>query len=562
MSSVSTFTPAPRPAAPRAIGRYRLYEEISSGGMASVHFGRLSSDAGFSRTVAVKYLHPHYARDAQFISMFLDEARLVSRIRHPNVATPLDVVVVPESQEVFLVMEYIHGETLSRLIREARALHLLMPQGISASIMSGALNGLHAAHEAVDEIGDRLNIVHRDISPQNIMVGDDGVARVLDFGIAKAVSRSQSTQEGQVKGKIAYMSPEQLTDRAVDRRADIFAAGIVLWEALAMRRLFETDDVAGAIAKVLHGTVPPPSSINGYVSQALDRVVLKALSRNPAARFQTAREFAVAIEEAAVVASTRKVSEWVARAAARNLAQRAQIVARIESEPIDVDLVDAPSPAMQSLRTTSQTIAILQDHDLASDLDEPRPEPDQRAPTPETAEAKRQREEATTKLLATPAPTLVAPPIRAGSTTQPPLTTAPTQTRDGWTITALLSGWMRRRRLVVGGVSLALVFGLTAAGLATRSTSRPVASEKKAPTAISPAASQPISQDQPSSEVMGSADTPARQAQGLDVAAGSREPAARVRQARTTRTKKRARDCDPPFFIDDKGIRRIKARCL
>jgi eukaryotic-like serine/threonine-protein kinase len=349
---------------PRAIGRYLMYDEIASGGMAAVHFGRFSSDAGFSRTVAIKYLHPTYAHDSEFISMFLDEARLVSRVRHPNVASPLDVVVVPQSQEIFLVMEYIHGETLAWLLDEAKSLPLAMPPNICASILSGALHGLHAAHEAVDEMGVPLNIVHRDISPQNIMVGADGVARVLDFGVAKAVSRAQSTRQGQVKGKVSYMSPEQLTSRPVDRRADIFAAGIVLWEALTMQRLFAADEPMGTIAKVLHAHIPRPSSINGNVSQALDRVTLKALQRNPSARFQDAREFASAIEEEAFVATTRKVAEWVSLAAGKSLADRAEKVWRIESDSLDAAAAQETQSSVQSMLTVSQTIAILRESEL------------------------------------------------------------------------------------------------------------------------------------------------------------------------------------------------------
>ena len=202
---------APSPTQPskaqpsRLVGRYVMYDEIASGGMASVHFGRMRGAVGFSRTVAIKSLHPHFARDAEFISMFLDEVRLVSRIKHPNVAAPLDVVLIEESAEIFLIMEYIHGETLAGRLQGALLANVTVPPAVSASIISGALHGLHAAHEATDELGAPLNIVHRDVSPHNIMVGVDGVPRVLDFGVAKAVSRSQSTRQGQLKGKVAYM---------------------------------------------------------------------------------------------------------------------------------------------------------------------------------------------------------------------------------------------------------------------------------------------------------------------------------------------------------------------
>src|SRR5262245_51026591 len=169
------------------IGRYALHGELASGGMATVHLGRLLGPVGFSRTVAIKRLHAQYAQDPEFVSMFLDEARLAARIRHPNVVPTLDVVAT--SGELFLVMEYVPGESLSRLARAARDRMERMPPRIVSAIMSGVLHGLHAAHEAKSERGEPLGIVHRDVSPQNVLVGTDGVARVLDFGVAKAAGR-------------------------------------------------------------------------------------------------------------------------------------------------------------------------------------------------------------------------------------------------------------------------------------------------------------------------------------------------------------------------------------
>jgi serine/threonine protein kinase len=211
----------PSEAAPRSIGRYVLYGEIASGGMATVHFGRLSGPAGFSRTVAIKRLHPQYAKDPEFVSMFLDEARLAARIRHPNVVTTLDVVTT--GAEIFLVMEYVQGESLSRLLRAVRPMMTPADTRIVATIVSGVLHGLHAAHEARDEQGQPLRIVHRDVSPQNVLVGTDGVPRVLDFGVAKAAGRVQTTREGQLKGKLAYMAPEQVRGE-VTRVTDVYSA--------------------------------------------------------------------------------------------------------------------------------------------------------------------------------------------------------------------------------------------------------------------------------------------------------------------------------------------------
>jgi len=527
--------------------------------MASVHFGRLSSDAGFSRTVAIKYLHPQYARDAQFISMFLDEARLVSRIRHPNVAAPLDVVVVSDSEEVFLVMEYIHGETLGRLIEESHRLRLPLPPNVCANILCGALHGLHAAHEAVDEMGHPLGIVHRDISPQNIMVGGDGVPRVLDFGIAKAVSRSQSTEEGQVKGKVAYMAPEQLTNAAVDRRADIFAAGIVLWETLTTRRLFRADHPASAMANVLHMVVPRPSSINGNVSQAMDRVVLKALQRNPAARFQTARDFAAAIEEEAFVASTRKVSEWVSLAAATSLAERAEKVARLESESVDSSSLEGAKQSVRSLRTTSQTVAIFRE----SDRQEAEQQGRVLTPIPEATPCGRERWEAATTVMQTSNPGAGATPSLSAGDKEPPAEMGLSGREGVHTRTELVSS-LRSKRWLMRGAMLGLALGLAAVGAAAVFRPAPVArlSQAKAP---EPSANQQsTSAGVVSAKPLAVAGVPPGQserASQLGLAPSAAAPTAK-KHSRLAKTAKSAKDCDPPFFIDRDGIRRVKSQCL
>ena len=200
---------APTSESPLLVDRYAIYDAIASGGMATVHLGRLIGTAGFLRTVAIKRLHSQFAHDADFTAMFLDEARLASRIQHPNVVSTLDVVM--NDNELLLVMEYVRGESLSRLIRRARDRGVPLPPRVVVAIMSGALHGLHAAHEAVDEKGALLGLVHRDMSPQNVLVGTDGVARVLDFGVAKAAGRVHTTRDGDIKGKVLYMPPEQLS---------------------------------------------------------------------------------------------------------------------------------------------------------------------------------------------------------------------------------------------------------------------------------------------------------------------------------------------------------------
>src|SRR4051812_46949225 len=240
--------PVPRSCDRRRVGRYLICAEMASGGMATVHLGRLLGPAGFSKIVAIKRLLPQFAADPEFLSMLIDEARLASVISHPNVVSSLDVVV--EDNELLLVMEYVQGETLAQLIRLARKRNASPPIGIIQRILCDALEGLHAAHTA-SVGGQPLNIVHRDVSPQNIMVGANGVARVLDFGIAKAESQSQITRPGMVKGKFSYLSPEQMRGLPVDPRTDVFAAGVVLWESLTGERLFSTHGLEKTVERVL-----------------------------------------------------------------------------------------------------------------------------------------------------------------------------------------------------------------------------------------------------------------------------------------------------------------------
>jgi serine/threonine-protein kinase len=246
------------PSLRRTVGRYLLGEQIAFGGMASVHLGRLEGGAGFSRLVAVKRLHPQYASTPDVEAMLLDEARLAARTRHPNVVPILDVV--SHEGELVLVMEYVHGEALSKLLRAARARGAHVPAPVASAIVSGLLHGLHAAHEARDERGRPLDIVHRDVSPQNVLVGADGLARVADFGIAKAAGRLQSTRDGQLEGKLGYMAPEQFLTSEIDRRVDIWAAGVVLWECVAGERLHDGDQPGLVMNAILQGSAAPCSS--------------------------------------------------------------------------------------------------------------------------------------------------------------------------------------------------------------------------------------------------------------------------------------------------------------
>lgn len=310
---------------PRRIGRYLLFDAIAQGGMATVYLARLLGQEGFARTVAVKQLYPHFALDRDFVAMFLDEARLSSRIRHPNVVAPLDILV--EGSELFIVMEYVHGESLAALNALQRG---PWPPAVASAILMQVLLGLHAAHEATGDNGQPLEIVHRDVSPQNVLVGADGVARVVDFGIAKAASRAQTTQDGRLKGKLGYMAPEQIRQLPTDRRVDVFTSGVVLWELLTGRQLFGGDNPGTVLEAILTARIPPPTEHAPGLPPALEAVVLCALATNPDERFDTARAMAAALAQALPPASTLEVSAFVEELAGAALSGRNERVLEIE----------------------------------------------------------------------------------------------------------------------------------------------------------------------------------------------------------------------------------------
>ncbi len=347
-------------ARPRVVDRYLLLGEIGSGGMARVHWGRHVGPMGFCRTVAIKRLHAELARDPEFVAMFLDEARLAARVQHPNVVSTLDVVT--SADELFVVMDYVHGETLARLVAHSGGGAL--PAPIVCAVMTDALYGLQAAHDAKDPKGQPLRIVHRDVSPQNIMVGLDGVTRMLDFGVAKASMRSQVTRDGQVKGKLAYMAPEQIRNRPVDRRADVFAAAIVTWELLTGERLFSFDDPGATVHHILNEPSRAPSELRSDVSKQLDEVVLRGLNRRPEDRFADAREMAAALERACVPASDADVGRWAEQVAGDSLAARAERLTEVEA--IDADDVEQEVTSANHAAEKSEIRSLLREL-LASD---------------------------------------------------------------------------------------------------------------------------------------------------------------------------------------------------
>lgn len=499
MGSPNLKTPRPY----RVVGRYRVYSELASGGMATVHLGCLLGPAGFSKLVAIKCLHQEFAAEPEFVSMFLDEARLASTIHHPNVVASLDVVA--EQGELLVVMEYVHGETLAGLLRLSRQKSELAPPPVVVRVLCDALDGLHAAHIA-SHAGQHLSIVHRDVSPQNIMVGADGNTRVLDFGIAQAALRSQATAAGTVKGKVAYMSPEQVQGLAVDARTDVFAAGIVLWEALTGRRLFFSPDSREVVGLLLGAAIPAPSSINDALSRELDSVVLKALNRDPAQRFQSAHEFAEALREVAEEGSRREVVAWVTRLAADGLANRLELLQALEASAIHTQ-VAVPLPVV----TASSP----------------------HAASPPAQEPTQGHTQATTSTSILPHP---APPLWRGR--------APLAFAAGGVLTAVLVWFLAR------GTS-------SAPAVATRG-NEVAASAPPAPAPSQAAAAKPVENDLPvvSADSMPlspvpSADRKAASKKPIPPSGGVARPAAG-----------RAGSCNPPYRIDASGVRRIKPECL
>ncbi len=320
--------PLTKEGTPRALGRFELVAELASGGMATVFLGRLGGAGGFQRFVAIKRLHSHLANDSEFVDMFLDEARLAARLHHPNVVPILEIG--QSELGYYLVMEYVEGETLARLLNLSHQAGAPVPTNVTVRIFLDVLEGLHAAHELVGDDGAPLDIVHRDVSPQNVLVGVEGAAKITDFGVAHAADRLAHTRTGQLKGKFSYMAPEQALGTNVDRRADVFAVGTCLWEALACRRLFKGDNEADTLEKVLRGPIPRLRSIQRNLHPAIEAVVAKALERDPNARFASCAAFAEALERAAIQAGVlgtqRDVMTHVQRVLGPLLSQQREAV--------------------------------------------------------------------------------------------------------------------------------------------------------------------------------------------------------------------------------------------
>ena len=278
-----------------ASSQYDLLARLATGGMAEIFLARARSLAGFERHVVLKRIRPEHGDDARWVNMFLDEARLAAQLTHPNIAQVFDIGQIGE--DYFYTMEFVHGADVLDLLSRTSDREQRVPLNVALAIAAGTAAGLAHAHDRVGANGRALGIVHRDISPSNLMVSFEGAVKVLDFGVAKARFRSQQTQAGQIMGKVAYLSPEQCKTGRVDHRSDIFSLGIVLYELLTHTRPFKRETDYETLAAVVRHTPARPSLVVEGVPRKLDNIVMRALAKDPDARFSHAIALVEAIEE-------------------------------------------------------------------------------------------------------------------------------------------------------------------------------------------------------------------------------------------------------------------------
>lgn len=341
---------------PIRLGRYEIIGELAKGGMGTVYLCRYTAGADFRRLCALKLVHEHLTSDETIIDMLLDEARIASRIHHANVVPIIDLG--SQGSRHYVVMDYVEGCSLAQLCRRHRNKR---PPRLLLPLIVDMLQGLHAAHTLVDDDEKPLHLVHRDVSPQNVLVGVDGVARVIDFGIAKAVARRTNTDDGRVKGKIAYMSPEQILEEPLDARSDIFAAGVLLWTSLTGKRLFQGNNEGATIRNLMGMPVPRPSAVGLRPHKSFDAICLRALMRDPDKRYQSAEEMAAALrklgDKHGLAAPRTDIQRWIKRTFEKEFAARREAIRDVQARSQSVSLDDAAN-AMELPSLTEETIGL------------------------------------------------------------------------------------------------------------------------------------------------------------------------------------------------------------
>ena len=349
----SSLEVLPRPG--ENVDRYRVLAEVAHGGMAAVYAVRRDGTHGIDKILAMKVLLPHLLSDSRFVDMFLDEARIAAHIQHPNVVQTFEVG--SHGARPFMVMEYLRGQSFAQVLREGWDDGGILPLAIVLSILADAAEGLHAAHEARDVEGRPLGIVHRDVSPQNIHVGYDGLVKVVDFGIAAAAGRVTSTRTGEVKGKLAYMAPEQLHRRTpIDRRTDVWALGVMLWQILGRRQLFRGESDADTMFNVLNKDPEDVQSVALGVSDELASCIMACLSRDPSQRPETAAEVARVLRTAAAASGGCEREDIAAFMQVCFSAVRA-----VETERISAALRETPPGPLHQDESSSGRVKVLVD---------------------------------------------------------------------------------------------------------------------------------------------------------------------------------------------------------
>ncbi len=397
------------------VGRYVLRSALASGGMASVYLAHLTGPHGFEKTIAVKRIHPHLVKDRRFVEMFLDEARVAALIHHPNVCSVMDFG--EDEGAPYIVMEYLNGESFSSVMKKGRE-QGGCPIWLAARVVHDAARGLQAAHELAGPDGRPMGVVHRDVSPQNIFVLYDGVTKVVDFGVARARGRLSVTQTNEVKGKLPYMAPEQYENDNIDQRADVWALGVVLWEATTSRRLFRAANDAATIARVLHKPIPRPSSVVSDYPKDLEAIVMRCLARDLEARYASAEALAEDLEQALYStgkpAGTSQVKRWMSTHFATHIEYRQRLMrGEVPEEPPDL--------------VSSSTLSSMLSKSARTE-----PPPDEPEQGPTLIETPRVPGTIAVDGPRSDFPTLAGRPSRAGDTPLPLLGRLPTDVPRAW----------------------------------------------------------------------------------------------------------------------------------
>jgi len=336
---------------PQRLGRYEVVERLAAGGMGEVFIARFTAPGGFVKPVAIKRIHPHLARDAQFIHMLHDEAKVTAAVRHPNIVATIDVG--EDGGSHYIVLDYISGDTLGRILRELKVRQQTMPPWVVAWVGAQVASALHAAHEAKNLMGQSLDIIHRDISPGNIILSDDGHPMLFDFGVAKAKERLVKTAHGIVKGKLPYMAPETLRNVPVDRTVDIFSLGVTLYELLTGVSPFMRPSQAEVLLALRNGHVPPPSQGRPHIDSHFDTIVFTAMARDRAQRYATAAQLEGALRAwARAMGAPHEpgpVAGWLAATFPERLSAHRALMARVAG------MAGAERPSMVSAQVSLPT---------------------------------------------------------------------------------------------------------------------------------------------------------------------------------------------------------------